>query len=405
MAAKAFRPSGGLAVFSLLASLACSDAPPPHPRAISTDSAGVTLVHLPPGHTDSLPTLATRLVFSTAALEDLQLGEGASLAVRFINDTLWAVAQAQEIVILTLDGRVVRKLGRAGEGPGEFQMILSLGVTSDENLLVNDFLTGRVTEVTLDGEVRLIIPRLTTYADGINSLPLTDLPGARLLAVPMQWRPARGAFQGMAAERYLRDPIALLVYDSTGAIVDSVGQWPGVERHDGIIVPFTRSVLYHTRGNVTAIGPTDSLSVSLFEGTALRFRLTSPRSALAPDEVMRATRDRALVASMGELGQGLADRQRNVPGPEHLPVVGGLVLDTQRNIWVGDYLPTGGAPRRWVRYGADGTPKALFRLPGRVDPLLPARSELLDATSGHLLLLTEDEDGEIFVEVHAIVMN
>jgi len=97
------------------------------------------------------------------------------------------------------------------------------------------------------------------------------------------------------------------------------------------------------------------------------------------------------------------DRQRPLPGPEHLPVVGGLVLDTERNIWVGDYLPNGGLPRRWVRYGADGTPNARLYLPGRVDPLLPGPSEFLDATRTHLLVLTEDEDGESFVEVHEIV--
>jgi hypothetical protein len=363
----------------------------------------VTLVHLPPGHSDDLPTLSTRLIFSTASLDDLQLGEARSLSARFINDTLWAVAQGQEIWLLTPDGTVERKIGRAGEGPGEYQMILSLGITRDGHLLANDFMSGRVTEVTLDGEVRRIVPRLATYADGINNLPLTDVPGGRLLVVPMQWRPARAAFKGMEGERYPRDPVPLLVYDSTGAIVDSVARWPGIERHDGMVVPFARSVLHHNRNDAIVIGPTDSLSVSLFEGTVLRLRLTSPRNTAAPNAAMREARDSALVAFMGELGQAVVDRQRPLPGPEHLPAVGGLVLDTQRNIWVGDYLPNGGLPRRWVRYGADGTPNALLRLPGRVDPLLPGPSELLDATRTHLLVLTEDDDGESFVEVHEIV--
>lgn len=392
-----------MACVALLASLACADAPPTQQGVIRTDSAAVTLVHLPPGHADELPTLTTRLVFSTAMLEDLQLGEARSVSARFVNDSLWAVAHGQEIWLLTPDGAVVRKIGRAGEGPGEYQMILSLGITRDGNLLANDFMSGRVTEVTLDGEVRRIVPRLTTYADGINNLPLTDVPGGRLLVVPMPSRPARAAFKGMEGERYPRDPVPLLVYDSTGAIVDSVARWPGIERHDGMVVPFARSVLHHNRNDAIVIGPTDSLSVSLFEGTALRLRLTSPRTTAAPDEGMRAARDRALVAFMGELGQAVVDRQRPLPGPEHLPAVGGLVLDTYRNIWVGDYLPNGGLPRRWVRYGADGTPNALLRLSGRVDPLLPGSSELLDATRGYLLVLTEDENGESFLEVHEIV--
>lgn len=353
-------------------------------------------------HTAGLPPLDTEVVFSTMTSEQVQVGEGASLAARFINDRVWALAQGQEIVLFDTAGKLIDRLGRAGEGPGEYQMILALGVTDEENLLVTDFLTGRLTQLEPSGTVIRIIRYLEPYTDGINGIPLAILADGKLLAVPHQWRPARGPYDGLAIGRYQRDPVPLLVYDSTGRVVDSLGRWPGIERHEGIVVPFARSVLYSNRGSATVIGSTDSLSLSLFRGSTLRLRLTAPRITLGPDQGVRARRDSALIAAMGQLGRGLVERQRTVAGPDHLPAIGGLVLDTRDRIWVGDYLPSGVGPRRWVRYSARGEPEATMMLPGLADPLLPNRSELLDATQRHLLVLIEGEDGELAVELRKI---
>lgn len=359
------------------------------------------IVTLAADHTDHLPVWETELVYSTKSLDSLVIGEGASLAARLVHDSLLVIAQGQQLSVIGIDGRWRRVLGRQGEGPGEFQMIRDLGISDNGDLLITDFLTGRITRLTLDGDVVQLVPRLAAYAPGIDATVI-GLNHDHILAAPSQWRPARSEYTGIESGPYTRDPVPLLVYNLEGRLVDTIGRWWGLERAEGIVVPFARSTLVHGAGLATVVGATDSLDVSRYAGRSLRLRLVAPIRPVALTDEYRAAWDSAVASSLPGAGSALVRRMRSVTGPPTLPAVGGLLVDQSRNIWVGDYRPLGVGTRQWVMYTPDGQPQGKVLLPAWGEALLPVRTELLAVSEQYVVVLRENADEELHIEVRRI---
>jgi hypothetical protein len=80
---------------------------------------------------------------------------------------------ASEIRVFDLDGRFERVLGRAGEGPGEYRVILGLNVSKGDSLHVTDMVNLRRTVLSPDLEVARS-HRLPTRPVLRGCLPLED---------------------------------------------------------------------------------------------------------------------------------------------------------------------------------------------------------------------------------------
>jgi len=83
-----------------------------------------------------------------------------------------------------------------------------------------------------------------------------------------------------------------IAYDSAGKMIDSLGLWRGLERTllspgGRIPVPFARFVAYDARGATLVIGPTDSVDVSVFDGTRLISRFTARMPGRQPTDADR----------------------------------------------------------------------------------------------------------------------
>jgi hypothetical protein len=72
---------------------------------------------------------------------------------RFLADGSLAVANSgtQEILIFGSNGRLIRRFGRSGEGPGEFQTITSLDLDDAGNLVAYDARLARLSTWTREG--------------------------------------------------------------------------------------------------------------------------------------------------------------------------------------------------------------------------------------------------------------
>lgn len=354
---------------------------------------------------DDVKEWATELIFSTKSFEDVFLGEASSVFARLNPDGALVVSAGAEILRLGPELGSKVRMARSGNGPGEFRGVSGLGVASDGSLFATDYYNGRFTHFAVDGEVRRIVPRIRPYADGIETVALSPLPDGRMLGIPGQWRPARArdSYAGIHGGPFLRDPVALLVIDSTGTIVDSIGRWSGLERANGVVVPFARSVIYHSRGGWTAVGESDSLDVSLYHGTELTVRVIGPGRGVTPSRQLRRERDSAVVLALPELGQALVDRMADVAGPPLLPAFGGVVVDDEQRLWVGEYLPIPQGRRKWRVLSPEGRLLATVVLPAFGEILLPARTELLDVSGGRLVLMRQGDDGAIQLEVRSIL--
>lgn len=352
---------------------------------------------------DDVAEWSTDLAFSSADFDDVFLGESETVFARLSPNGALVVSAGAELWRLGPERGSKLRVARQGDGPGEFHGVSGLGVAFDGSLFATDYSNGRLTQFEVGGEVRRILPRIPPFAEGAETVALSLLPEGRILGIPVQWRPARPSYQGIQGGPFLRDPVPLLVLDSAGVIVDSVGRWSGLERVDGIVVPFARSVMYHSRGAWTAIGATDSLDVSLYHGTELAVRVIGPGRKIIPSAQLRRERDSAIVLALPRVGQMLTQRMADVAGPPLLPAFGGVVVDDDQNLWLGEYLPIPRGHRKWWVLSKEGQLLATIELPAFGEILLPARTELLDVSGGRLVLLRQGDDGRIEVEVRSIL--
>ncbi len=378
----------------------CADGDKLPAGAVRRDSAGVTIVRLADFNVGALPVWSSTPLYSTATHDTLLLG-GTVTAV-FAADSSLVIGSASDLMSLSPDGQTLHRLGRQGDGPGEYRGILRVGNAEGGALFVAEY-RGRITHLTTDGRVLGIVPRLQAGSSRRELDVIAWLDPDRIVATWWQQRPNRGDIVGLPSGDLERDPVPLLVYDSTGQLVDSLGLWRGLERAvvppgSRFPIPFARSVVYDARGSTLAIGPTDSLDVSLFRGTRLRLRLTGRGDRAAPTETDLSAWRQGVSDEFGELASTLLEAMQSAPMVDRLPAVGALVVDDKGNIWVGEYVTPGAKERQWIVISPTGVPLATIVLPAAPEAFAPGRSEILDVYGDRLALLRVGEEGEVSIE-------
>ena len=378
-----------------------------------TDSAGVEIVRISDLHALDLPELNTRLVYSTAA--DLELYHVAGAV--FLPDSSLAIADrgSSQVILLDRQGSVRERQGREGEGPGEYEDLEWIGVGAGGNLSVYDGGLGRFTFLEPSGRVTGVQRFDMTHAIA----PLVHLADGEFLAV-LETRPFRPlGFQ--------RGPLFLVVGDESGAVVDTVGRWDGKERFVTpdrmIMVGFAATALYAGRGTHSVLATTDSLDVTLYEGTE---PLTRIRGGHSPREVTSREKEAWTELALDIYPEAMRPAQREVLEQSKVrdtyPTFGALKVDADGGIWIGGYARLEDVERRWTVLGPDGTPLGMLNLPVYRPELLKigggtvtgwgvielestipsARHELLDVTGGLLAVLRTGELGEEFIEVYEV---
>ena len=394
-----------LAVVAVSVAFALAGCAGPDERAgdATGTSPGVETVHVAAVHGADAPTWSSVLEYSTSGVDTLQLGSGESLFARFLGDGSLAIANGPQLVKLNPDGSFARILGRNGDGPGEFRVILPLGVAEGGSLFAVDFPSGRLTQLTATGEVLRIIRRLRPTDPELGVTVFAVLSDGRTLALTWPWRPAREPVPGEPEGTLVRDQVAFVVYDGEGEVSDTIMTLPGLERSGGFVAPFARSAVYSGRGARWAAGTTDSLDFTIYDGLAPRIRLVARRGGAPLTGRQRAQRDSAVAEQLGTAGSRVVDRQARMPRASTAPDIGGVLVDAAGRLWVGAYVVPGDTMRVWSIYSQRGAPLGQVALRAFGEPLVPARTELLDAADGRVAMVRETADGEVFIDVLRVV--
>ena len=389
-------------ISALCLATACNSHSSERQGIVTTDSGGVLIAQIPTLAGSDAKVWTTTTQFSSGPGDTLATELQEIVRATFAPDgSLWNTT-GSSIMVLDGNGLVQRHVGRRGEGPGEFQTLLSLGAVSDGSMFTAELSSGRLTQLGQDGFVQRIVNHLRLYSGASEIEPITMLTDGRVLAVPWQWRLNRGGQQGLAGMSASRDAVPLLVYGRDGKLVDSLGTWQGLERSHGLPIRLARSVVYDARSDATVVGVSDSLDLSLFVGTALKLRLIAPRGTRQPTPDETVGWNDAVVRAMGTLGQPLVKVAEENATAHALPVIGGVVVDDARNVWVGEYVVPTARVRRWYVYSQTGLLLGQLELPALVEAFVPSRTELLDVLGDRLALLRETRDGEYAIEVRTI---
>ena len=379
----------------------------------STDSAGVDIVSIPDLGALDLPELNLRLLYSTAADIELYHVVGAV----FLSDSSLAIADrgSSEVVFLDRQGSERQRAGGEGEGPGEYVDMVRIGVDASGTLSVFD---GRLQRFTfLDAQGGVTGVQRIQLNDAY--VPLVHLAGGGFVSV-LETRPFRPlGFQ--------RGPLFLVVFDQAGEVADTLGRWAGKERRVSpdqmTAVGFGATTLYAGRGSHAVLATTDSVDVTLYEGSA---PLTRIRGGNAPRAVTPQEKEAWTELSLEVYPEDVRPSQRQVQEQagvrDTYPAIGALKVGADGAIWLGGYPRLDDVERRWTVLGPDGIPVGRLSLPVYRAQLLKVRDsgitgwaalelettipstshELLDVATGRIAVLRTGEMGEEFIEVYAV---
>ena len=105
--------------------------------------------------------------FPTEAMlaQDVYLNYGAGLALDG-SGNVWIVDSGDGVIqIFDPAGRFLKKVGRPGQGPGEFSRPMTIHVTEERDLLVLDFGNQRMAVLSSEGEFKRSFPLRRRYED------------------------------------------------------------------------------------------------------------------------------------------------------------------------------------------------------------------------------------------------
>src|SRR5690606_35431005 len=159
-------------------------------------------------------------------------------------------------------------------------------------------------------------------------------------------------------------------------------------------VGFGRSLISAGRSSRFAVGPNDSIDITVYDGTGRAVkRVTGPAGGSVAAADVDAWNEERLSGLEG-LPEGMRSAFREVPHRSTLPGFGALVLDDDGRLWIGSYVPPSRDVREWLVLGTNGRPV------GRV--ATPRNARVLDIAGGRMALLLRDELDEQFIEVLSV---
>ena len=293
-------------------------------------------------------------------------------------------------------GVFVRRIGRYGGGPGEYQAVGGMQVTRDGLLVVYDGKSRRLTYFQPDGKVRREITILRGFDWGGWAI---DSAGTHYLPVRLP-----GPLEGPASRRqYVR-------FSTAGAVVDSIPHPPSIEPvGTGFCLQAVPNIMRCSFFSSTIVRPyLFGGMVTAAESHTYRFDVVNPGRPVR--RVERAHR----AASLGreERAEWLSEAENwpvrpkgalRFEVPRVKPAIRDLFSDDQGRIWVNVFVDaekrTNPPPRRskrppmvwWERTTFD-----VFSPSGRylARLQLPWETRILAVRRNRVLMLTRGVDGE-----------
>lgn len=301
----------------------------------------------------------------------LRIGEGdgvafhlAGLPVRLGDGRIVVPNERKELRYFDSRGRLLRTVGRQGQGPGDFRQLWSVLPLDRDSILAFDA-SGpyhRVSIFSPSGDfVRyFVVDTMIAGAMGFGRLPngsfaYSRYDESRRRIAQRDWRTTdqvRDTFPLVLRRPDGRTEVLLQLPSSVFIVLGpTTGTSP---------LPGGANVIAAGRGGIVA-GPADSGSLHWFDETGMLIRLVNldlPRVPVSEALKQRLTKIRE---------DGLrGSRERPISGPrfnEFMPVVQRVRLDRSGRLWVRRWALEDEATAEWIVFSADAKPTARVKLP------------------------------------------
>lgn len=297
-------------------------------------------------------------------------------------------------------GAIEGTIGGRGRGPGEFTTLAELGRGPSGRLWAYDFALRRVSWIRPADET---ITSTTLGPEPPVLAAAGPLPGGSF-ALRQLWGAAGVARADRAGVR--RDSALVVVFDSAGALIDTVGSFPGrelvirIEDGRGVMTtrPFGADLAVVTRDTAIVVGTQHEPVLEEYAAYGqLRRRIVLPdrdERSIGESDV-EAYLERRLADVPEEDRADVRSDLRTLPFPERKPAYGGLVVDAAHRLWIGEWAPEGRTARRWSVVDAGGV------LLG--DVALPVGFRLLSVGADRVVGVERDELDTEYVVVYRLL--
>ncbi len=359
--------SGAIAVLCTLALAAC-DGGGGGDAAVSRDSAGVRIVGNDRGTWTERTawTVEEQPVFEVGLQRDVNyLLDRVPDAAR-LSDGRVVIANSGSGELRFYDARskFLRKVGRKGDGPGEFRGLALVRRIRGDSLVAYDGAGGRVSSFDPQGK---FVRSLETRDPLSPPYRLVDVfnDGALLL-----YRSEK-RFNSLPRSSVTRDTLTLLRRDPARETLDSLATFPGresvlqIQMNNGQIqnvkvtnYPFMKETMVVAGGDAFYVGLNEAFSIERRREDGTLERVI--RRAHESEPVRGAYLD-SLKSVEGATFEG-------VPIPDALPAFGALKVDEGGNLWVQSFPYPGSPPKRWEVFDPSGKLLGAVTLPPRFVP-------------------------------------
>lgn len=271
------------------------------------------------------------------------------------------------------DGSLLWSAGRAGDGPGEYRLIESLGVGPGDSIWVFDFGLRRFTILTFDGEAARTVP-LGAQLSAVAAVG--RLPDGRFVVREL-WSGAAG--DGELRPGLRRDPAAIALLAPDGTLADTVAVVPGrevfIRSENGRAVMsaplFARTAVAAIRDRQVIAGSQERFELQVYDlrGPLERsIRLLGLDLSITASDVDRLIEEETARRPAPERA-GLRRDLESMDVPPTRPAFGDILVDDDGNIWAAEYVRWPRVPRAWTVVDPEGHWLGTIPMPDRFRPL------------------------------------
>ncbi len=364
------RSAIGLGLASLLVGPgACGDAAGPDSTVTVRDSAGVRLVEQ--GGFDILPRiLATPDPVYRLGWDETETTFTFISAGRLLSDGSAVVFDVGERALhrISADGSAATRVGRAGEGPGEFESAASINVMAGDTLVVYDPRLGRLSRFSSDGT--FLDAGSWSQTGGVASVPTGANSAGRLT-----WTPTSFSIRRDEGEPPVRVEGPLITSRANGSLADTVAQVHFLTlRMDGGRPGFNPFQTFgagsgYGDGFVWTVNDAPEVHWIGLDGTLRQIARWTTDPTPVDDEVWseyaEAFRRRAAAGPSPPDDQELARRLRDAreAASDRLPYFTFAYASTAGEVWLSEYTQDPGSVASYVRIGSDGVASQIVDFP------------------------------------------
>jgi hypothetical protein len=300
---------------------------------------------------------------------------------------------AKNLKWFAADGRVIRTVGREGDGPGEFRLVDVVGHCGGRSVFVYDGVNQRLTEVANDGRPVSTRPFQATRASGATASAVECGHANRLAVLGWPTGPIP------SNEAAFRGRVTLTLQSIDGQELTDLGTFPSSERqrlgNNAGPRPLGKRTTIVTGKSRVYVGTGEgAIAVFSMQGK----RLPDVQVPFAPLSI--TSRDIAqyveeIVARNPRVApSSLRETYGSLPYPSLFPAHGALLADDEDRLWVERYRRPGDQRSVWHVIGTDGQIVA--------EIMLPPRFRARQIVSNHILGFESDDDDVVHAVMYRI---